>query len=139
MFYYAFVLSLEFNKEVTIPDYNEHVNIPYSRNFPRSLHNRGSDNFSYKTPFISSKEEPYVDKMLDVFVDKMHKKVMKVKDYLKEKECEVSITILYDDNTLDDDEEFKGYIVRANTIKLLSEMDASLDYSSSIAKDILNI
>ena len=132
MYHYAFNLNISFTKEVTLEDIERALNIKSTNFFPRDLNDRGVDTFYYQSINYIDKEDPYIDETLEAFVKEIYPLLKNARNFLKEKEAEISICILYD-NEEDEDTKFEGYAVNARTIKLLAELDASLDYCSYIA------
>ena len=152
MYYYGFIMNIDFEEiEVTKQEFKAHCKRKIDRHFDRYLHHRDVDSFSFISPYISNEKEPYIDVMLDVFLDEMIKVYRRMKDFIIEKKGEISITIVYDNvykdlssyseeekEMYDLEDHFKGYRVSPHSIHLLDEMKASIDCDAGRAKYIID-
>ena len=152
MYYYGFVIHFDFEeKEVSKLEFESHAKRKVDRHFDRTLHNRGADSFAFVSPYVSNEKEPYIDKMLDVFLEEMIRIYRRMKDFINEKKGEISITIVYDNvykdlssyseeerEMYDLEDHFKGYRISPYSIHLLDEMKASIDCDAGRAKYVID-
>lgn len=131
MFYYGFAIYFDFEEyHVSKEEFMLQSSLEITRYYPRTLHNRGKDSFAYRSPFVCSKDQPYIDEMLDIFLEEMHEKYLEMEDYLLRKECQVHVVIIVENDYEHEDEDddfFEGYRVSAKGIYLLSDMNASIE------------